>query len=63
MKNEISQQSKKNFELENDLRFFDSKIAHLINHRITVEVNDAYVLPLASNVNTVSFPLCLGTRE
>ena len=38
VKNEISQQSKKNFELENDLRFFDSKIAHLINHRITVEV-------------------------
>lgn len=37
VKNEISQQSKKNFELENDLRFFDSKIAHLINHRITVE--------------------------
>ncbi|XP_065888130.1 uncharacterized protein [Dysidea avara] len=37
IKNDISQQSKRNFELENDLRFFDSKIAHLINHRITVE--------------------------
>ena len=39
VKNDISQQSKRNFELENDLRFFDSKIAHLINHRITVEVS------------------------
>lgn len=38
LKNEISQQSKKNFKLDKDLRFFDSRIALLINHKITVEV-------------------------
>ncbi len=39
LKNEISQQSKKNFKLDKDLRFFDSRIALLINHKITVEVS------------------------
>ncbi|XP_064394192.1 uncharacterized protein LOC135341540 isoform X2 [Halichondria panicea] len=37
LKNEISQQSKKNFKLDKDLRFFDARIALLINHKITVE--------------------------
>ena len=59
VKNDISQQSKRNFELENDLRFFDSKIAHLINHRITVEVS-LYIVchyvsppPQVSNVSDI----------
>ncbi len=41
LKNEISQQSKKNFKLDKDLRFFDARIALLINHKITVEVGHA----------------------
>lgn len=38
IKVEISQQSKRNFELDRDVRFFDKRIALLINHRISVEV-------------------------
>ncbi|XP_046852817.1 GTPase-activating protein-like [Xenia sp. Carnegie-2017] len=37
LKAEISQQSKRNFELDRDVRFFDKRIALLINHRISVE--------------------------
>lgn len=37
LKLEISQQSKRNFELDRDVRFFDKRIALLINHRISVE--------------------------
>jgi len=63
VKNEISQQSKRNFELENDLRFFDSKIAHLINHRITVEVSLRIVChhnsppPRVSNVSDLVYAI------
>lgn len=39
LKDQISHQSKNNFRLEKDLRFLDSKIALLINHKITVEVS------------------------
>ena len=35
---EICKQCKKNFELEKEVRFFDQRIALLINHKITVEV-------------------------
>ncbi len=38
LKNQISHQSRNNFKLEKDLRFLDSKIALLINHKITAEV-------------------------
>lgn len=38
LKDQISHQSRSNFKLEKDLRFLDSKIALLINHKITVEV-------------------------
>ncbi|CAB4011072.1 Rho GTPase activation [Paramuricea clavata] len=37
LKAEISHQSKRNFELDRDVRFFDQRIALLINHRISVE--------------------------
>lgn len=37
LKAEISHQSKRNFKLEKDLRFLDSKIALLINHKISIE--------------------------
>ncbi|XP_031568487.1 GTPase-activating protein-like [Actinia tenebrosa] len=37
LKQEISERSKKNYELERDVRFFDQRIALLINHRIAVE--------------------------
>ena len=37
IKSEISQQCRQNYELERDVRMYDSKIAHLINHRITLE--------------------------
>ena len=39
LKDQISHQSRSNFKLEKDLRFLDSKIALLINHKITVEVS------------------------
>ena len=39
LKDQISHQSKKNFKLERDLRFLDSKIALLINHKISIEVS------------------------
>ena len=39
LKAEISHQGKKNFKLEKDLRFLDSKIALLINHKISIEVS------------------------
>ena len=42
LKGEISHQSKRNFMLEKDLRFLDSKIALLINHKITIEVSHAW---------------------
>ena len=38
LKSQISSQSKKNFTLDKDLRFLDSKIALLINHKISIEV-------------------------
>ena len=38
VKDGISQLSKKNFKLERDLKFLDSKIALLINHKISIEV-------------------------
>ena len=38
LKANISKQSKRNFELDRDVRFFDKRIALLINHRISVEV-------------------------
>lgn len=41
LKQEISERSKKNYELEKDVRFFDQRIALLINHRIAVEVRRA----------------------
>jgi len=44
LKDEISHQSKKNFKLERDLRFLDSKIALLINHKISVEELESRVL-------------------
>ncbi|XP_048588250.1 GTPase-activating protein isoform X2 [Nematostella vectensis] len=37
LKQEISELSKKNYELERDVKFFDQRIALLINHRIAVE--------------------------
>ncbi|XP_028515761.1 GTPase-activating protein [Exaiptasia diaphana] len=37
LKQEISERSKKNYELEKDVRFFDQRIALLINHRIAFE--------------------------
>lgn len=40
LKSEISQQCRWNYELERDVRKYDSKIAHLINHRITLEASD-----------------------
>ena len=40
LKSQISSQSKKNFTLDRDLRFFDSKIALLINHKISIEVSE-----------------------
>jgi Ras GTPase-activating-like protein IQGAP2/3 len=43
LKAEISQQSKRNFELDRDVRFFDQRIALLINHRISVEVKICYI--------------------
>lgn len=39
IKSEISQQCRQNYELERDVRMYDSKIAHLINHRITLEAS------------------------
>ena len=41
IKSEISQQCRRNYELERDVRMYDSKIAHLINHRITLEASDS----------------------
>ena len=38
MKSEISHQCRKNYELEKELRRYDSKIAHLIHHKISLEV-------------------------
>lgn len=35
---DICKQCKKNFELEKEVRFFDQRIALLINHKITIEV-------------------------
>lgn len=37
LKFDICKQCKKNFELEKDVRYFDQRIALLINHKITVE--------------------------
>jgi len=37
LKNDICKQCKKNFELEKEVRFFDQRIALLINHKISVE--------------------------
>lgn len=37
LKHKISVQSKKNFALEKDVRYLDSRIALLINHRVTFE--------------------------
>jgi len=48
LKDEISHQSKKNFKLERDLRFLDSKIALLINHKISVEELESRVLDAES---------------
>ena len=39
LKSDICKQCKKNFELEKEVRFFDQRIALLINHKISVEVN------------------------
>jgi hypothetical protein len=38
LKDDITQLSKRNFKLEKDLKFFDSKIALLITHKISFEV-------------------------
>ncbi|XP_019850644.1 PREDICTED: GTPase-activating protein-like isoform X2 [Amphimedon queenslandica] len=37
IKDQITQMSKKNYKLEKDLKFFDSKIALLITHKISIE--------------------------
>ena len=39
LKDDISHQSKKNFQLEKELRYLDSKIALLIGHKISIEVH------------------------
>ena len=38
IKANICKRCKKNFELEKEVRFFDQKIALLINHRISLQV-------------------------
>jgi Ras GTPase-activating-like protein IQGAP2/3 len=43
LKSEISQQCRRNYELDKDLSRYDSKIAHLIHHRITLEEFEEYV--------------------
>ena len=42
LKVDICKQCKKNFELEKEVRFFDQRIALLINHKITVDVSDNF---------------------
>lgn len=42
LKSDICKQCKKNFELEKEVRFFDQRIALLINHKISVEVNSCH---------------------
>ena len=39
LKDQISELSKKNYELEKDVLFFDQRIGLLINHKKAVEVN------------------------
>ena len=44
MKSEISHQCRKNYELEKELRRYDSKIAHLIHHKISLEEFEEYCM-------------------
>lgn len=43
LKDRISQLSKENFKLEKDLKFLDSKIALLINHKISLEEVESHL--------------------
>ncbi|KAK3726915.1 hypothetical protein QZH41_016700, partial [Actinostola sp. cb2023] len=56
LKHEISERSKKNYELEKDVRFFDQRIALLINHRIAVEVR-SYLIVLGMEIAESVSPL------
>lgn len=52
LKVKISSQSKKNFVLEKDVRYLDSRIALLIQNRMALEeVRDSFLLPLGRPAN------------
>lgn len=53
LKVEICKQCKKNFELEKEVKFFDQRIALLINHKISVEVK--FHRDLYGNNRTIKF--------
>ena len=54
LKDKISSQSKENFKKEKDLRYLDSKIALLINHKISADVSGGVTSLIRTLLSMVS---------